>query len=714
MDVYKASMSEFLGTTNAVFIVPVYQRNYDWGESQCRRLFQDMCRAAETGQGHFLGTICFKPEGVRKRFIVDGQQRLTSVTLLMKAMRDFDSRASTEIDTTYLKNSGYSVADDEFAQVKLHLNGHDDAIYRLLLSCDRQTIEDRIQSAQRNSGIYRNYILFHELVSGFVSNGGRLLDLMLSMEKLVVVSLVLDSENPQEIFESLNSTGLDLSSVDLLRNSLLMRFPYDVQVEFYEQYWRNIESAVGKESMQAFLMSYLIAKRKHHQIRVDGDDKARTFSAQKLLPVVDDVLGRFSGDGSDYDRMKDMFSDMLRSARLYRDMVFDDDFVLRPDVPAVRRALYFLIAVNKFTAANSLVLYLMRLKDDGKITDGDLEAACIAILSMAFRCRVCRRTGITSQFVTSVILRLEDMNDYSRFIPVFWGALTSGKGLFAFPSDSEFMEALTHGDLYRRLRADGMKYLLYALELCSKWRKGLPDFSDGSVSIEHIMLQTLSYEWKSSLTKDSLERYDQYVHTIGNLALTSYNREMSNKSFEEKRAYYQNANFYYTKQLDGYAGWQVADIEQRGRVLAEAALEAWPLPEEYRTFSESVSSSLHTLSEDAGQFTHFRPMAVLFEDFRMPVKTWADMAVLLAKHLWESNSDVVAFLARSGRAPMLEMQDGDHDYNTDYRYKDAGHGLFVRVHSSTSAKVADMAKMVSEFDGIAGTGYLEGIMFQVK
>lgn len=719
MDVRKDVMSEFLGTKNAVFVVPVYQRNYDWGKPQCQRLFDDMAGTVRTGQQHFMGTICFKMEGDRKRFVVDGQQRLTSVTLLMKALRDFvdDVEIRHEVETTYLKNTGVSVANDEFAKVKLHLNGHDDMVHKLLLSCDRDSIESRILSPQRNSGVYRNYVLFYDMISKYVEDGGDALDLMNAMEQLCIVSLIVESENQQEIFESLNSTGLDLTSVDLLRNNLLMRFPYDIQSEFYENYWRRVEELVGTDNMLPFLLNYLIVKRKHHQINAmkykSGD--AKTVSGTMLVPTVEDVLKRFVSGDTFYERMKSFFEDLLSSAKLYKDLVFYADFELKPDTPLLRRTLYFLVVGTESTNANALVLYLMRMCQDGKITQAELQRACDAVLSMVFRCKICRHTGITAQFTTSVIQRLEHFVPGADFMKAFWPAITSGRGLFAFPPDAEFADALLHADVYNsRLRAKGIRYFFYALEEASPYRKGLPAFVDETITVEHIMPQKLSLGWKKSLSDDSLSRYDQFVHTCGNLALTSYNGEMSNKTLAEKQAFYQHSNFYYTRLLADMDDWQVSDIENRAKKLVADAIHVWALPAEYQTAPVVVAGSSHRLDEDSSMFTHLKPIALESDGVEVSVRSWRELSFQLAKLLKQTDESVMDTLARMAGMPLIVMSDADCDYESDRKYKACGGGMYVMVHGSAQASVQNMYRLVEAFDKIAQTDMLSQITFRVK
>ena len=246
MQAHNNNIEEFLGAPKTVLVVPVYQRNYDWQNENCRQLFHDIIGIIESNQEHFLGTICFKMYSSHERSIIDGQQRLTSITIMLKAMYDFDPDEDirTEINDQYLYNKGRGI-DTDFLRYKLHLNRRDDIIYHILLASTKENIDEKLTATQKHSRVYQNYLLFYDLISEFVAKGGSTGDILEALRKLTIIELEIQQENPQEIFESLNSTGLDLTNVDLLRNYFLMQFSHKTQTALYEDYWSKIEDAIG-------------------------------------------------------------------------------------------------------------------------------------------------------------------------------------------------------------------------------------------------------------------------------------------------------------------------------------------------------------------------------------------------------------------------------------------------------------------------------------
>ncbi len=222
MQAHNNDIQQFLGAPKTVFVVPVYQRNYDWKSDNCEQLFRDIVGIVQTGNEHFLGTICFKVHSSHERAIIDGQQRLTSIILMLKAIFDYDEdeEIRTEINDEYLYNKGRGV-DTEFLRYKLHLNKRDDTVYHILLDNTPDTYQAKLTPTQKNSRIYQNYLLFFSLIKAYAEKGGSVGDILEALRSLTIIELEIQQENPQEIFESLNSTGLDLTNVDLLRNYFL-------------------------------------------------------------------------------------------------------------------------------------------------------------------------------------------------------------------------------------------------------------------------------------------------------------------------------------------------------------------------------------------------------------------------------------------------------------------------------------------------------------
>ena len=674
MQAHNNNIEEFLGAPKTVFVVPVYQRNYDWQNDNCKQLFNDIVGIINTGREHFLGTICFKVYSSHERSIIDGQQRLTSITLMLKAIYDFDDDEDNraEINGQYLYNKGRGI-DTDFLKYKLHLNKRDDAVYHILLDSTKDKVEGKLTSTQKKSRIYQNYLLFYDMVSDFVSKGGSVGDILEALRSLSIIELEIQQENPQEIFESLNSTGLDLTNVDLLRNYFLMQFGHAEQTKLYDDYWSQIEDMIGVDRMEQFFVDFLVFRKRSDAITING--RRNHITERSLYIAFKDYYANLPYE-SNYEKTFNCFADLKACADLYKEFIFTDDINLDKETP-MRKKLYFLLSINDSSKARSLLLYIFDLYHRGLITDDMLNVAVDGISSLTFRARICKAQGINRQFAGSVMLRLDEITDYSQFEEVFWKAITAGKGSYAFPSDAEFMDALIHRDLYQVLRSRGTKYLLYTMEAYSPFPKGLPPFDDESISIEHIMPQTLNAQWKIYLTKETMENYESSLHRLGNLALTNYNGEMSNKSFEDKKAIYKDSKYYYTTRNIQYDKWQISEINDRSQKLAEEALKIWQLPTQYQS-PKAPSQSLHVLGEDTAQFAFTKPSLLLVGDNEYSINYWADMIPIICRLFDKENHDAFMEIANPDKISAFGLEDDDHKYSGNTSFAHITGNLYVR------------------------------------
>ena len=710
MQAHNNNIEEFLGAPKTVFVVPVYQRNYDWQNENCKQLFRDIIGIVESGQEHFLGTICFKVYSSHERSIIDGQQRLTSITLMLKAIYDFDPDEDnrTEINDQYLYNKGRGI-DTDFLKYKLHLNKRDDAVYHILLENSKEKVAEKLSTTQKNSRMYQNYLLFYDLVSDYVAKGGSVGDILEALRSLTIIELEIQQENPQEIFESLNSTGLDLTNVDLLRNYFLMQFAHKEQTHLYEVYWSQIEDAIGVDRMEQFFVDFLVFRKRSDAITING--RRNHITERSLYIAFKDYYASLPFE-SNYEKTCNCFADLKACAELYKNFVFSDDINLDKETP-MRRKLYFLLSINDSSKARSLLLYIFDLHNRGLIDNDMLNIAVDGIASLTFRARICKAQGINRQFAGNVMLRLDEVSDYALFVESFWQAITVGKGSYAFPSDAEFVDALVHKDLYQTLRSRGTKYLLYTLEAHSPFPKGLPPFDDESITIEHIMPQTLTAHWKIYLTKETMENYESSLHRLGNLALTNYNGEMSNKDFTDKKQIYKGSKFYYTTRIQEYDNWQISEINDRSKKLADEALKIWQLPAQYQTV-KAPSKSLHTLGEDTTQFAYTKPSLLLVGDHEYSVSFWADILPILCELFDKENHDAFLEIAKPDKISAFGIEDDEHKYADNSSFAHITENIYIRQFMSAASILDTAAKISAEYDRVAGTDYSGNILFSLR
>ena len=506
MDAHKLWMlRDFIGTNKVLFRIPVYQRNYDWSESNCNRLLDDIYGIVQSGDKHFLGTIVFmaaKSGGfaLQEYIIIDGQQRLTTLMLILKALsvvaESVGGDCYHEIEEQYLHNK---YCDEEF-KVKLKPIKSDNNQFLLLL-------EDKIDEMDEDTHICHNFMLCKERFERWAEKGINPSQVLDALTKLEIVEIVLTKgeDDPQVIFESINSTGLELSNADLIRNYLLMNA--DDQEKLYENYWLYIEKKLRNKmdysNLDAFFMQYIVYKT------------SKPVNSRQLY---NSFVKLFKDSGYSQESI-------LKELRYYAEIF--GAFVYGSDKYSdrINKLLYRLRVLNQTTCYP----FLLHVFDDyhqGVITEETIEKILQFILAYLLRRMVC---GVPSNTLRGLFTYL-----YNRIFKVASNKQkyyeTLNKFLFTvsskdvIPSAAEFERALQKANIY------GNNALCRFLLLDIENGDGKEILQAENLTIEHIMPQTLSADWSHIRP----EEHEEYLHTLGNLSVTGYNSELSNKSFAEK------------------------------------------------------------------------------------------------------------------------------------------------------------------------------------
>lgn len=570
MDAHKLWMlRDFIGTNKVLFRIPVYQRNYDWSESNCNRLLDDIYGIIQSGDKHFLGTIVFmaaKSGGfaLQEYIIIDGQQRLTTLMLILKALsvvaESVGDDCYHEIEEQYLHNK---YCDEEF-KVKLKPIKSDNNQFLLLL-------EDKIDEMDEDTHIYHNFMLCKERFERWAERGINLSQVLDALTKLEIVEIVLTKgeDDPQVIFESINSTGLELSNADLIRNYLLMNA--DDQEKLYENYWLYIEKTLRNKmdysKLDAFFMQYIVYKT------------SKPVNSRQLY---NSFVKLFKDSGYSQESI-------LKELRYYAEIF--GAFVYGSDKYSdrINKLLYRLRVLNQTTCYP----FLLHVFDDyhqGVIAEETVEKILQFILAYLLRRMVC---GVPSNTLRGLFTYL-----YNRIFKVASNKQkyyeTLNKFLFTvsskdvIPSAAEFERALQKANIY------GNNALCRFLLLDIENGDGKEILQAENLTIEHIMPQTLSADWSHIRP----EEHEEYLHTLGNLSVTGYNSELSNKSFAEKQEIIREnskAVILNSDVLDKES-WSVADIQARAKRLAGIVLARYKID---RVLDDSIEFEyIETLTLD--------------------------------------------------------------------------------------------------------------------
>lgn len=555
MDARKGNIYEILNG-NKQFLIPVYQRYYSWDIEQCTRLWNDIVEMQKKGKvGHFVGSIVniaeqAMPTGVQKYMIIDGQQRMTTLSLLLLALRDYAIKNPDDttinarrIDNMLLKNE-YESGDERY---KLLLTETDrDILMRL--------VEEKPIPDDTRSRLLDNYKFFAGKITDKELQPAEVYE---SIGKLQIVNITLDRtvDDAQAIFESLNSTGKELSESDLIRNYVLMGLEPTEQTYVYEHFWRPMELLFVCETqdsvMDRFFRDYLTMKI----TRIPKQD--RVYEEFKLYHL-----------NCEFGTIRELCQDLLTYAKYYTDMVFK-----RSSNPALK-SLYEDINDLRMEVSYPFLLKVHNDYAEGIISEEDLKLIIRLCISYVFRRSICDipTNSLNKTFAT---LRNEiRRDDYVNSIKAFFVMRDDYK---EFPNDDKFTAAFVSRDIYT------MRSRNFILSHLENYGNKAPIIIE-NYTIEHIMPQnsSLSPEWQRMLGANWREVQKTYLHTIGNLTLTAYNSEMSDHPFMVKMdmegGFKESAlrlNAYVVKLTE----WNEQRIKERASLLADKAKQIWAFPD---------------------------------------------------------------------------------------------------------------------------------------
>jgi hypothetical protein len=554
MDARKGNIYEILNG-NKQFLIPVYQRFYSWDIDQCKRLWSDIVEMQRKGKaGHFVGSIVniaeqAMPTGVQKYMIIDGQQRMTTLTLLLLALRDYAIKNPSDttinarrIDNMLLKNEYES----------------DDERYKLLLTeTDRDIlislVEEKPIAEGTRSRLIENYNFFANKLADKEIQPAEVYE---SIGKLQIVNITLDRavDNAQAIFESLNSTGKELSESDLIRNYVLMGLEPSEQTYVYDHLWRPMEQLFIYETqgtvMDAFFRHYLTMKLS--RIPKQG----RVYEEFKLYHL-----------NCEFGTIRELCQDLLEYAKYYTNIVF------KRNADTDLKKLYEDIIDLRMEVSYPFLLKIHHDCVEGLITSDELKKILKLCISYVLRRVICEVPTNSMNKTFATLKNYIRPDDYLNSVKAFFVMQDTYK---EFPDNDKFEGAFESRDIYN-MRA--RNYILSRLE---NFENKAPIIIE-NYTIEHIMPQNknLSFEWQADLGDEWQEVQKKYLHTIGNLTLTAYNSEMSDRPFLEKMDMpggFKESALRLNKYVVLQNKWNEKHIQERANELSKKAESIWPYP----------------------------------------------------------------------------------------------------------------------------------------
>lgn len=656
------------------FIIPVYQRNYDWKTENCKQLYDDLIKVVRRGRkSHFFGSIVsvHNDGEFNEYLVIDGQQRLTTISLLLLAMYNLmkngvltpaKGNLAEKIYKTYLIDEWQ----DDDTRIKLKPVKNDrDAFGRLF--------DDQSQRIP-NSNLTINYEYFYSRIQ---KEEVSLDELYEAITKLEIINITLNQDdNPQLIFESLNSTGVALSEGDKIRNFILMGLPSKQQAEFYEKYWNKIEVCTDYD-VSLFVRDYLSVK-------------------QQLIPAMSKVYFTFKAFVEESrTEVEELLQELLRYAKWYA--------VLLKGKTADKELNFCIYRLNRLetTVTRPFFLEVLRLQSENKVSLADVKEIFLYTENYLFRRAIC---DLPTNTLNKIFLMLHreiirydgTENDY---VEKFKYALRAKSDRGRFPDDGEFIEAFEKRPVYQ-MNSKNKIYMLERFENSGtvEVQDVYKQFDDGVYSIEHIMPQHLTPVWIKELGEDYEAVHETWLHRLANLTLTGYNSKYSNSAFQEKRDMkngFCDSHLHMNVWISRQDHWGLEELETRNQILMQNALKIWSQPEtDFKPEEKQVDS--YSLDDDV-ELSGRDIVRFGYKNTEQPVTSWIDMMEQILKILHAEDKSVLSRMAYS--------TDDTNDLNTyvSHTPQDLRNALeidtdiFVERNTSTSTKISMLRKFFKAY-----------------
>lgn len=646
-----------LSNVNKRLVIPLYQRNYDWKESQCAQLFDDLLRMCDQDYAtHFFGSIVSAEPGYTDEvLIIDGQQRITTISLLLAALANATHDGEIEAGEEFYEKITESYLWCRYPKrAKLVPIQKDRSAFEALLKGERGAYD-------HTSSVTRNYEYLYDRI---VQSGLSADSIFRAVERLHIIRIELErDDDAQLIFESLNSTGLALNEADKIRNYLLMSASTKEQEELYTDYWNPIELATNYE-VSPFVRDYL------------------TLKTGKIVRA-DDVYFKFKefAEHCDMDR-RALLVDMLKYARLYRKIDVAD--FGHKDVDRVFSQLRTL----ESRVAYPFFMMFLAHAEAHAFSPENIREAAVLIESYWVRRIICNlpSNGLNKVFATlhTEVLKLcrEDAGpDGTHYLEILKFVLLRKRGTTAFPQDNEVRSNFKTREVYK-ISVASRTFLLERLEnRDSLETHDVPQLlADRKLSVEHIMPQKLSPKWKADLGENWEEIHDRYLHTLANLTLTAYNSKYGNASFIEKRDMengFRHSALRLNTSLAKAERWTEKEMKARQSELLDVFLKLWPTPHTDFIPARHMQPTL-TLDAEDEEVTGQKLQAYEWAGVRYTAVSWKEMLIAVVGQLYAEHRTTIDWLAANGKHHLYVKPMSDST--------EVVRGIFLYTDNSTTTK----------------------------
>ena len=663
---------KFIDGSDKRFIIPVYQRNYSWQNKHCAQLLNDLKGLIKKPDApHFFGSIVSSHmQGGKKEdfLIIDGQQRLTTISILLIAIVDL------------LKHKKVIPKDDRLIEkiTKKHLVDEYQEDQRKIRL---KPIKDDCKAFDALFGDESDFVDGSNVTSNFRYFRDRILnenididDLYDAISRLQTIDIFLEKDDdPQLIFESLNSTGLELEEGDKIRNFILMGLSSELQEKYYEAFWNKIEKNTNFK-VSDFFKDYLTLKLN------------RTVVIKDIYFTFKDYVKKNNDD------IEALLKDLLEYSKLYaiilNPMQYQNSFT----------AVLVRLSQLEFTVIFPVVLAILKRWNEKNLTDQEITELLRVTEIFLFRRLI---VGLATNALSKIFATLDkdvtkkaQSSQLASYAEIYKYVLLNKEESSRFPNDEEFEQALFSRNIYA-MSSKNKAYLFSFLENeeSKEQINVIERIKDGTYTIEHIMPQTLSPVWQKELGEKSQQIHEQWLHTLPNLTLTGYNSKYSNRPFKDKLDVengFKDSNLRLNQYVRECLKWTEDELVERQSRLSKKSLKLWYYPT--TSYAPPVEETNEYLLEDDFDFTGYTLVSYTLYDVESKVQSWKEMQIDVVKYLLEQHTTKIMSLCTDQKFYDLSLLE------TTNNFTEISRSVFLYTNCSTRTKINILKKIFEQCD----------------
>jgi len=661
----------FLQAPNVQFIIPVYQRNYDWTNNECKELLNDIIAVETADRGtHFIGSIVFIHEGaystseVKELVIIDGQQRLTTINILYVALYRFAKENDMQQEADMLHNMFLvnQYVQQESSKLKLKQTDTNSLAFKAIMN-----------STENEFGQYSNVIENFNYFKLAITKDS--FDTILNgLKRLIFVEISLErgKDDPQRIFESLNSTGLDLSQSDLIRNYILMDLDPKSQHKVFEQIWNPIEENARdltkqKSLVSSYIRDYLTLRNK----KIPNKNKVY-IEFKKLYAIKDEAY---------HQELEN-----IKSLSTHYKKFINPSTVQQHNI---RRELEY-ISRLEINVAFPFLLQVFEDAENGLITNEELIKILKLIQTYTWRRFV---VGLPSNALNKIFMTLYSEVDTEEYFDSIALALIKKRGSAKFPTDEDLKSALRDKDLYN-IQSKNRNYMFELLENFNN--REYVDTSNENITIEHIFPQNPNEDWSKDITPDDYFQFkEKYVNTIANLTLSGNNGALSNKSFQEKKTMnrqgaeqgYNYSRLWLNDYLKTIDNWDISNYNERLDLIYNRFLKIWEYPNVIIPVNGNTTEQNIFNAESP---THKKLEYFIFENTKVDEEVIARMYFYIIEKLYEKNPQLLL-----EAKDIIKITRNETDFRAPQELQS---GNFIESNIDSNSKFKTLKKLLNIFE----------------